>query len=218
MTTKRELAEAIMMLTAEYEDMRPVEGPRLEMWWEALKNFPDGAIKASAVRYLKTNHFKPQLADIVNGCAAQLDGNWMGADEAWALVPKSESDSAMLTDEIAQAMAAAAPLLESGDKTGARMAFKDSYGRMVEKAKIEGRLPRFFPSFGSDGAGRVTMLANAVRAGQITLDHATTALPEYGRDIVRMCGVTNHPLLAGPSDADKAKLKALLLTMKDFKA
>lgn len=214
MSTKRELVEAVALLRAEYDDMNPVDGQRLEMWWDALKGFPDGAIKASAVRHITTSQFKPHLADIVKGCAAQLDGNWIGPDEAWALMPKSESDSAMLTDEIAQAMAAATPLLEMGDKVAARMAFKDAYGRLVEKAKIEGRLPRFFPSFGSDAAGRVTVLANAVRAGQITLDHATNVLPEYGPDIVRMCGVTKHPLLAGPSQEAKDRLKQLLLTMK----
>lgn len=214
MTTKRELVEAIAMLRAEYDDMKPVDGQRLDMWWEAVKNFPDGAVKASAVRHITTSHFKPQLSDLVKGCAAQLDGNWIGADEAWALMPKSESDSAMLTDEIAQAMAAATPLLEMGDKVAARMAFKDAYGRLVEKAKIEGRMPRFFPSFGSDPASRVSMLANAVRAGQIALDRATEVLPEYGPEIVKMCGVTKHPLLAGPSQKDKDRLKALLLTMK----
>lgn len=214
MATKQELREVIVLLRAEYDDMKPIEGPRLEMWWESLKAFPDGAVMASAARHLRTSHFKPQLADIVAGCAAQLDGQWVGADEAWSLMPKSESDSAMLTDEIAQAMAAATPLLEGGDKIAARMAFKDAYGRLVEKAKIEGRLPRFFPSFGTDGAGRVTMLGSAVVRGQITLDAATKALPEYGPDIVKMCGVTNHPLLAGPSKADRDRLKALLLTLK----
>lgn len=214
MSTKPELIQAIALLRAEYDDMKPIEGPRLEMWWEALKHFPDGAVRASATRHITTSHFKPQLADIVKGCAAQLDGSWLGPDEAWALMPKSESDSAMLTDEIAQAMAAATPLLEMGDKVAARMAFKDAYGRLVEKAKIEGRMPRFFPSFGSDPASRVSMLANAVRAGQIALDRATEVLPEYGPDIVKMCGVTKHPLLAGPSQKDKDRLKALLLTMK----
>lgn len=214
MTTRRELSEAVALLMAEYDDMKPIEGPRLEMWWEALQAFPDGAVKASALRHLKTNHFQPKLADIVAGCAAQLDGQWVGPDEAWSLMPKSESDSTMLTDEIAQAMAAASPLLEMGDKTAARMAFKDAYTRMVEKAKIEGRSPRFFPSFGTDAPGRVTMLANAVTRKQITPDEAAKALPEYAPDILRMCGVTNHPLLAGPTQADRERLKALLTTLK----
>lgn len=214
MSTKRELVSAIALLRAEYDDMKPVEGPRLEMWWDALKGFPDGAVQAAAAQHLKTSHFKPQLADIVKGCAAQLDGHWIGADEAWALMPKSEQDSAMLTDEIAQAMAAASPLLEAGDKVAARMAFKDAYGRLVEKAKIEGRAPRFFPSFGADTLGRVTMLGNAVRTGQISLDRATEALPEHASDIVRMCGATRHPLLAAPKPENIQRLKSILQNLR----
>jgi hypothetical protein len=214
MTTKRELVEAIALLTAEYDDMRPVEGPRLEMWWDALRQFPDGSVKASAARHLKTSHFKPQLADIVKGCEAQIEGQWLGADEAWALMPKSEHESAMLTDEIAQAIAAATPLLEVGDRVAARMAFKDAYTRLVEKAKTEGRSPRFFPSFGSDPVGRVTMLTNAVQKGQITADGAVKALPEHGASILRAVGVTNHPLLAAPKPENIARLKALMLTLK----
>lgn len=214
MTTKRELGEAIALLRAEYDDMKPVEGSRLEMWWGALKDFPDGAVRAAAAQHLKTSHFKPQLADIVKACAAQMDGHWMGADEAWGLMPKSEQDSAMLTNEIAEAMAAASPLLEAGDKVAARMAFKDTYNRLVEKAKIEGHAPRFFPSFGADALGRVTMLVNAVQKGQISLERATQALPEYARDIVAMCGATQHPLLAAPKPENIRRLKSLLQTLR----
>jgi hypothetical protein len=58
------------------------------------------------------------------------------------------------------------------------------------------------------------MLASAVSAKQITLERATQALPEYAPDLVRMLGVKNHPLLAGPSEADRAKVKAMLMTLK----
>lgn len=208
-----EIAKAIALLTTEY-DLPTFAEERIEMWMEALRGFPPGSVLASTRRYIAGNKFKPQLADIVAGCVAQVDGNWMGADEAWALMPKSEYDSAMLTDEMAQAMAAASALLQMGDKVAARMAFKDTYCRLVERAKIEGRNPVYFPSFGVDSQGRVAMLANAVNAKQITLDRATTVFPEAAADLVRMLGVRNHPLLAAPSDADKAKVKALLLTLK----
>lgn len=208
-----EIAKAIAMLTAEY-DLPPFTDDRVEMWMGALSKFPAGSVKRSAESYVLSSKYRPQLADIVNGCIAQLAGGWLGADEAWALMPKSESESAMLTEEIAQAMAAAAPLLEVGDRVAARMAFRDAYTRLTDLAKIEGRLPVFFPSFGTDASGRVTVLANAVRAGQINLERATEALPEYARDILRMCDVKEHPLLAGPTDAQRAKAKALLLTLK----
>lgn len=210
---KQEIAKAIALLTAEY-DLPPFGPERITMWMEALSCFPTGAVARSAANYIKTNKFKPQLADIVEGCAAQLDANWLGADEAWALVPRTEHASAMMTDEIAQAVASVSQMMERQDWTAARMAFKDAYIRSVERAKLEGRLPVYFPSFGTDAAGRVTMLTTAVQKGQITMERATAALPEYAADIVKMCGVTKHPLLEGPSEADKQRLKSLLLTMQ----
>lgn len=210
---KIEIAKAIALLTAEY-DLPPFGSERIQMWMEGLSQYPAGSVSKSVANHIRTSRFKPQLADIVAGCDAQVKVNWLGADEAWALMPKSENESAMLTDEIAQAMAAASPLLAAGDRIAARMAFRDAYNRLVEQAKIDGRMPRHFPSFGADVAGRVTMLSNAVRAGQITLDHATEVSPEHAEDLVRMVGVKNHPLLAGPTDEQRAKAKALLLTLK----
>jgi hypothetical protein len=210
---KTEIAKAIALLAAEY-GLQPFPKERLDMWMQALQSFPKGSVLASAQRYIMSNKFKPQLADIVAGCTAQLDGNWPSADEAWGLMPKSEHESAMLTTEMSQAMAAASPLLEDGDKVAARMTFRETYNRLVERAKIEGRDPSYYPSFGTDPHGRVSMLANAVNAKQITLDRATEALPEFAPDLVQMLGVTDHPLLAPPSEEAKAKVKALLLTLK----
>lgn len=214
MTTKRELSQAIALLQAEYDDMQPVDGPRLDMWWEALADYPDGAVKAAAARHLKSSPFKPKLADIVALCESQCQTAWLTADEAWARMPKSEMDSCMLTDETAQAMAAADPLLQAGDRVAARMAFKGAYERLVEQAKIDGRRPKFFPSFGNDVAGRVAMLADAVRTGKYPVQAAIERLPEFATDIVKMAGVTSHPLLAAPDPKGQEKIKALLLTLK----
>lgn len=217
MSTKKELAQAVALLHAEFEAMKPIEGPRLQMWWKALQNFPDGAVIASAERFITTSHFPPQLADIVKLCEAQVQGLWLGPDEAWALVPKSEHDSAMLTDEIAQAVAAAQPLLDAGDAVAARMAFKDAYQRLVEQAKIAGRQPRFFPSFGTDTYGRIRMLAAAVQRGQVSTELAIGWQPEHATEIVKMAGIASHPLLAPPSEKGKAAVKALLADLRVLK-
>jgi hypothetical protein len=213
MSMKVEIAKAIALLTAEYD--LPAFGPeRIEMWMEALSCFPAGAVTRSATNYIRSNKFKPQLADIIDGCAKQLDANWLGADEAWGLVPKSEHDSAMLTNEIAEAVAAARTLMEREEWTAARMTFKDTYSRLVDRAKLEGRMPAYFPSFGADPAGRVVMLATAVQKGQISMDRATEVLPEHAVDLVKMCGVAKHPLLAPPKPENVRRLKSLLLTLK----
>lgn len=210
---KIEIAKAIALLTAEY-DLPPFGPERIEMWMTGLAMFPPGSVARSTENYIRTNRFKPQLADIVAGCAAQVAGNWLGADEAWALMPKSESDSAMLTNEIAQAIAAASPLLEAGDRIAARMAFRDAYNRLVEQAKIDGRMPVYFPSFGTDKLGVASMLANAVRAGQIELGHAVEVRPEIAEDVIGMVGVTKHPLLAAPSEAGRGKIKEVLALLQ----
>lgn len=217
MTTPQEFAKSVSLLKAEYPNMPPVDGPRREMWWSSLSGYADGILMAAVIRHIKSSSFDPHLNDILKACDAQIDGSWLGADEAWALMPKSESDSAMLTDEIAQAMAAASSLIEMGDKIAARMAFKDAYGRLVEQAKIAGRKPRYFPSFGSDAMGRVSVLSSAVQRGQIPLEQALGYQPEHATEIVKMAGVTNHPLLAAPSEKGKSTVKALLADLRAIK-
>jgi hypothetical protein len=213
MDNKQEIAKAIKLIITEY-DLAPFTTEKIEMWMNALSNFGAGQVAKSAQTYIITNRFKPQLADIVNGCLAQADDVWMSADEAWASVPKSEHESGLLTDEIAEALSVAAPLLNSGDAIAARMAFKDAYARVVAKAKLNGLKPRYFPSFGSDFHGRVTMLSSAVQKKRIGIDYAMEALPEAKIDILKMSGATNHPLLAAPNPETAKKLKTLLLELR----
>jgi hypothetical protein len=101
----------------------------------------------------------------------------LGADEAWALYPHDEATSAVLTNEISEAMQIAQPLLNEGDKVGARMAFKEAYTRIVAKNKNEGIAPKWFPSLGTDKNGREEVLKQAVQLGRLTQDHATSLLP-----------------------------------------
>lgn len=211
-----EIAKAIAVLTAEF-DLPEFAPERIQIWMTKLGVFPAGVVTRAVSNFIDTSKFKPQLSDILDRCKTQLDGNWLGADEAWALMPKSEADSALMTEEIAQAMASATELLQMGDKVAARMAFRDAYTRLVEKAKLEGRQPVYFPSFGTDVQGRLSMLASAVTAGHIAIGMATDALPEHAYDLVKMLGVKNHPLLAGPSPEGKKRLASLLLTLKTAK-
>lgn len=210
---KTEIAKAIALLTAEY-DLPPFSPDRIAMWMTALAGFPTGSVARSAANYMRTNKFKPQLADIVQGCMAQVPNAWLSADEAWALMPKTEAESCMMTDESARAMAAASPLLEAGDRIAARMAFRAAYERLVEQAKVEGRQPAFFPSLGSDVQGRAPMLGAAVKAGQFQLEAALNIAPEFSAEIIQLAGVTKHPLLAAPDNKAREKVKALLLTLK----
>lgn len=207
-----EIARAIALLQTEY-DIKPFTDDRAEMWMNALCDFAPGSVLKSAQNYMRTNKFKPQLADIVQGCEALTPLAWLDAEEAWARLPKSEADSAMLTSELAEAWAVAKQFIPH-DMVSARMSFKGTYGRLVAKAHMEFRRPKYFPSFGSEKSQQGTMLAQAVKDGLIQLQVALDVKPEYATDIIAMVGVKNHPLLAVPSQADRDRLKALMLTLK----
>jgi hypothetical protein len=100
-----------------------------------------------------------------------------GAEEAWALCPKDEFTSVVWTDEVAQAFGAARVLLEE-DPIAARMAFKESYARIVSEAKASGRAPKWEASLGHDKSGRESALREAVNRGRLSLEYAKSIVPE----------------------------------------
>lgn len=117
----------------------------------------------------------------LSGIIAQIEklnpNRRLVADEAWAIYPHDEATSAVITNEIAEAMAIAQPLLNEGDKTGARMAFKTAYERITENNKMNGIEPKWFPSLGSDSAGREQVVNEAVRLGRLPQSAVQTLLP-----------------------------------------
>lgn len=98
-------------------------------------------------------------------------------EEAWAMIPKSEDESVVWTDDIA---AASASVMDMSDRVAARMAFLDTYKRLTRESRTEGKPIKFFLSAGRDKAGRVAATNKAVALGRLTPGEAmrlTPALP-----------------------------------------
>lgn len=92
-----------------------------------------------------------------------------GRDEAWAIALASadEFNTVVMTDEIRQAMGVAAPILEAGDKVGARMAFLSAYDRLVADSRAERRQASWTVSLGFDPDLRARAIEDAVRLKQL---------------------------------------------------
>lgn len=129
-----------------------------------LSLYPEHTVFAALRRLNREHKGQLTLASIIE----RIDDGRPSADEAWAMVPRAEHDTAVLTSETLEALKAAQPLLNEGDQIAARMAFKAAYARVVAKAKDEGRGPAWIASLGWDGAGRVGPLADAVEQGKLT--------------------------------------------------
>lgn len=133
---------------------------------EDLKGYDRDLVFAALTRFRKESS-RFSLSGIIDQIEKINPNRRISADEAWALYPHDEATSAVITDEIAEAMGIAQPLLNEGDKVGARMAFKTAYERITENNKTNNINPKWFPSFGSDQHGRDKAIKEAIRIGRL---------------------------------------------------
>jgi hypothetical protein len=171
------------------------------MFFTDLQMYPLHLIEAALSAHRvdpERGRFTPKPADIASQIERRRAVQWLGADEAWAQVPKIEGQPGIMNDVTAQALAVATPLLLEGDDTAARMAFKSTYNRLVERAKLEKRAPAYFVSPGGTYEEHQAVIAEAARQGLIP--HRT---------------VVAAPLLAPSKRTPGAKpdLKALMLSL-----
>jgi hypothetical protein len=152
----------------------------------------------------------------LNGIIQQIEkinpNRRISADEAWAIYPHDEATSAVITNEMAEAMQVAYPLLQEGDKVGARMAFKNSYERITENNKANGLEPKWFPSLGSDPSGRELVITEAVRLGRLPQSTIQTLLPppldhKFTSNVIALKQVMQIADKQTPQDIEKNKAR-----------
>ncbi|KNH48346.1 hypothetical protein [Pseudomonas lini] len=130
-----------------------------------------------------------------------------GKDEAWAIAmtTNDEFETVVLTDEIQLALAAAKPVLDAGDKIGARMAFISAYERLVAQARDDVKPVNWHVSVGFDANRRTAAITKAVQMqripqerGQLYLaDLSVVPVTEDGRALAGLItGEVTRPTLA----------------------
>lgn len=138
-----------------------------------LARYPEAQVLGALRRCRREVRGLLTVQDVVS----RLDDGRPGAEEAWAMIPQDEAGSTVWTEEMAAAFGVARHLLAEGDRIGARMAFRESYGRLVAQARDDGKPVRWSPSLGHDPGGREAVLQEAVRLGRLSIAHAVELLP-----------------------------------------
>lgn len=199
----RKLLEQLAV-TAELMD-KQITPTALSVMVEDLKDY-DQEIVIQALQNLRKESGKFSLDGIIKQIEKQNPDGRPGADEAWGMIPKDENGSCVMTEEMATAMGVAQPLLDRGDETAARMAFRESYTKLVEQNRRNGILPAWFPSLGDDERGHAAVLAEAVRLGRTTPDHAIKLLaPEQTYPMLEMAGEKDLAEKYKPLPEEEAK-------------
>lgn len=175
-TEQHEQVLELVYATAEVlgQEMRPSAGMLIV---EDLSAYPFAEISRALARCRAELFGKLTLAAIIErlpSANAHLSGN-----EAWALALNStdEQETVVWTPEIARAFAAAKPVLDGGDKVGARMSFLAAYERELATAKAEARQPEWQVSLGHDPMRREIVLNDAVSAGKLPAPKVAHLLP-----------------------------------------
>lgn len=139
-----------------------------------LNSYPHEQIAAALGRCKREVSGRLTLAAVIQ----RVPDGHVGAEEAWALCPRSEADSTVWTDEISAAFGVARELLAAGDAIEARMAFKEAYAAALREAKEARGQARWWVSLGHDASGRVAAVRAAVEAGRLPASElAGLALP-----------------------------------------
>lgn len=183
MASREEIAKAVVVAAEVLgHELSPVAAGAMA---RELVGYETEQVSAALRRCVRELRGRLSLADILQ----RMPNQHPGADEAWALCPRDESSTVVWTDAIAEAFGVARPLLQNGDAIGARMAFRDSYNRIV--AESHGSTPKWWPSLGHDVHGRVRPLLAAVEAGRLQADFVrqhVEALPGGEESLRRLSG------------------------------
>lgn len=189
---------------------------------EDLSAYPVPVVRAA----LKACRFEVKgklvMADILQRVQAG-DGR-PGKDEAWAIAmtTNDEFETVVLTDEIQLALAAAKPVLDAGDKIGARMAFISAYERFVAQARGDVKPVNWHVSVGFDANRRTAAITKAVQMQRIPQERGQLYLADLSVAPVTEDGRALAGLITGevtrPTPAVRERLQGVKASMMKMRA
>jgi hypothetical protein len=146
---------------------------QMAMFFRALADYPLAEVRHGLdahVKHPERGRFMPMPADVIAAIkGAVADDGRPGAEEAWAMSVRATDEAATVvwTAEMCEAFGVCRPLLDIGDEVGARMAFKESYTRLIQDARARRVEPAWTASLGFDAAARDAVLLPHVEAGRL---------------------------------------------------
>jgi hypothetical protein len=149
--------------------------PAMDMLVEMLDKYPEGKIRQALAECRDEIRGRITPADIVSRIR-ENDGR-PTADEAWAMLPRSEEQTVVWTDEMSASYGVASHMMES-DRVAARMSFISAYNTRVAEARGQASPVRWTATLGTYEAGRDHVVMDAVRKGRLSPPQARVLCPE----------------------------------------
>lgn len=138
-----------------------------------LAAYPEPLVLHALDRCRRELRTFPTIADIIS----RIDDGRPGAEEAWAMIPKDEAGSVVWSTEMRDAFAVARSLL-ADDPVAARMAFRETYVKLVTDARARQTPTAWIPSLGHGVEERSQAVQFALERGRLSADQAKRLLPD----------------------------------------
>lgn len=141
---------------------QPLSEVALDIFIDDVEVYPFAVVMTAISKARKQAKGRMTISDIMRHIESQ-DGR-PTADEAWALAYQTtcETETVVMTEEIAEAWGAVTGLIEAGDKFNASKAFKEKYESLVAASRESAKPAAWFVNAGSDRE----LLAQAVEAAR----------------------------------------------------
>ena len=187
------ISEIGMALTVTAEVMQQQFSPQaLLVMAEDLAMYGLDAVKAALTRVRRECN-RLSLQAVID----RIDDGRPNVEEAWAMLPRDESQTVIWTEEMAEAYGVCSALLAEGDSIAARMTFKEKYSALLAQARAEFSPVKWVATLGTDKAAREDALKLAVESGKLSAEHARQLLPDLSYRITP----SGRKLLNGVSQA-----------------
>lgn len=182
--TREDFAKGWLLLMAQpwgrrYAEDTDIARVQSEFYFSRFSHVPQ-ALWRQACERMASGDSWPSVDDLMGTMTAMLPSasQHLGVESAWAAVSsglRDERISIVWTDEMREAFFVARPLAD--DPVQARMAFKESYGALINRAISQGQTPKWSVSLGDNKDGRADAVRDAVARGRITQEQGVKLLP-----------------------------------------
>lgn len=176
----------------------------VDVFFSALGQYPLEVVREALNRHVQDpdgGRFPPKPADLIRQVvsAKSSDGR-PGRDEAWAIAQRAqdEAETVMVSEEILGALSVARPLLDMRDKVAARLAFVETYDRLVAEKRSAGQPFEWQVSLGTDKSRRAQAIEAAKVAGLLPGPKASHLLEMHREHEITADGLAIAMLITGP--------------------
>jgi hypothetical protein len=183
--------------------------------FKLLSDYPINAIEQAVNVYARQNSNAPQPNQIIE--LLNAGNSRLSAQESWAIMPKSETESGSVTTEMLEAWAICEDLYLNNQYFAAEKAFLAAYERLAKEADLQNQPVVWQLSRGTDAAHFESAVKEAMRLNRLQSEKAHKMLALIpSNENVGVAGLLSGNINTEFAKRNADKCKVILDALKEI--